>query len=412
MFAKAGLNVRTKFNQEQKFILWVLALINLVNYIDRQVIFPLFHNIKLAFHVSDSQLGLLGTVFMLVYSLTSVPLGVLADKYSRKVVIAGGIAFWSVATFASGLAGGFNALLGIRSAVGIGEASYGPAATAVISDNFPQEARARAQGFFSVGMLVGGTLGAMIGGIIAYHYNWRYAFFIVSIPGLMLALLATKIIERKKEHEEPKIALIELLSNRALLWVIISGVFSSFAVGGYVSWGVEFIRRYKHYNLQQASIILGITFMVAGVLGVMIGSYIADHMQKRMLAGRAFTVGMSLVLAAPLMFLGIRSHYSGPLFLFYFFMGTFLLSVYFAPAVAVIHDVVPKHMRATSYAFYLLVVHLLGDTPSPAVVGRLSDMYNLRFGLELMSVFIFLGGLAFFISGYYIETGKSKIYTE
>lgn len=400
-----------KLSKEQKFILWVLALINFFNYIDRQVIFPLFHNIQVAFHVSDAALGFLGTVFMLVHSLTSVPLGVLADKYSRKAIIAGGVAFWSVATFASGLAGSFRALLGIRSAVGVGEASYAPAATAMISDNFPQGVRAQAQGFFSVGMFAGGTVGAMIGGIIAYQHNWRYAFFIVAIPGIILALLATKIVEKKKDHDQPKIVLIDLLTNRALFWVLVSGVFSSFAVGAYVSWGIEFIRRYKHYNLEQASIILGLTMLAAGLLGVFLGSYIADYMQRRMVSGRAFTIGMALVLAAPLMFLGVSRH-AGPLFLFYLFAGTVLLSVYQAPAVAVIHDVVPKHMRATSYAFYLLVVHLLGDTPSPAVVGKLSDMYSLRFGLELMTVFVFLGGLAFFISGYYIETGKSKIYTD
>src|SRR5258708_4774272 len=258
-----------KITSNQKFMLWVLAVINFFNYIDREVIFPLFHNLKLEFHVTDTQLGLLGTAFMLVHSLASVPLGIVADKYSRKILIAGGVAFWSVASFASGLAGSFKALLGIRSLVGIGEASYAPAATAMISDNFPVEARAQAQSYFNVGMFVGGTMGAMIGGIIAYHYNWRYAFFLVSIPGFVLAFLSGKLLDRKKSHQETKISFVELFINPTFIWILISGTLATFAVGAYISWGVEFIRRYTSYNLDQPSIILGSTLMVAGVLGVL-----------------------------------------------------------------------------------------------------------------------------------------------
>ncbi|MDB4940309.1 MAG: hypothetical protein JWO40_734 [Candidatus Doudnabacteria bacterium] len=407
--------------RDQKFILWVLAFINFFNYIDRQVIFPLFHSIQNEFHVTDTQLGLLGTVFMLVHSLASVPLGLLADKYSRKKLIASGVTFWSITSFLSGLAPNFSALLGIRSMVGIGEASYAPAATAMISDNFPSENRAEAQGYFNIGMFVGGTLGAMIGGIIAYHFSWRYAFFLVSIPGFFLAWLSTKLKEKIVVHEEETIPLWQLFKNPAFVWIIISGTLVTFAVGAYVSWGVEFVRRYKGYNLQQASIILGVTMMLAGVIGVFLGSYIADYLQRSIAWGRSLTIAFSLILAAPLMYFGVHDDHSKFLFLFLFFSGTVLLSFYHGPATAVIHDVVPKHMRASAFAVYVLIIHLLGDTPAPAVVGKISDLTNsplfgshagLRFGLELVTGLVFLSGLSFLVVSSIIQKGKIKIYTD
>jgi MFS family permease len=418
------LDMLRNLKSSQKYILLVLTLVNFFNYIDRQVIFPLFHSIQLDFHVTDAQLGLLGTVFMLVHSLSSVPLGILADKTSRKALIAGGVGFWSIASFASGLMPNFNALLGVRSLVGIGEASYAPAATAMISDNFPSEARAQAQGFFNVGMFVGGTLGAMIGGIIAYHFSWRLAFFWVSIPGFVLAWLCSDLRDKRDARpivQKERISIWKLLKNPAFAWVLISGTFVTFAVGAYISWGVEFVRRYKGYNLQQASIILGITMMVAGVLGVFLGSYIADYLQKKMAWGRALTIAVSQLIAAPLMYFGVHDDHSKFLFLFLFFTGTVFLSFYHGPATAVIHDIVPKHMRATAFATYVLVIHLLGDTPAPAVIGKISDLTNiphlgshagLRFGLELVTGLVFLSGLTSLMVSRSIQKGRAVIYND
>src|SRR3989344_3434248 len=183
-----------KLTKEQKTILIVLTLINFFNYVDRQLIFPLFDSIKQEFGVSDFQLGLLGTLFMLVHSLASVPLGMLADRYSRKTVIAIGVGFWSAVTFFSGLVTSFRQLVFLRSLVGIGEASYAPAATAIISDTFPAGFRARAQGIYNIGMFTGGTLGAMLAGtLIFYFHSWRAVFFIVAVPGLVLAYAATRV---------------------------------------------------------------------------------------------------------------------------------------------------------------------------------------------------------------------------
>jgi len=402
-----------KLSRDQKTLLIVLTLINLVNYVDRQVVFPLFGLIKEDFHTTDFELGLLATAFMLVHSIASLPFGIAADKYSRKGIIAAGVVFWSFTSFASGLVSSFKGLLGIRSLVGIGEAAYAPAATAMISDNIPAAYRARAQGLFNSGVFIGGTIGAMLGGVIAYYaHDWRAAFFIVSIPGLLLAWLVTQIKDVDRHHSPEQMHYSQLLKNPAFVWILIGGWFSTFASGAFVAWGVQFVTRYKGYNLRDTSIILGLTLMAAGLIGVFCGSWVADHLQKKYTWGRSITLAVSQILAAPIMYLGLSSRGTGSIFFLYFALGTALLAFYYGPVTAVMHDVVPKYLRATAFALYVFIIHILGDTLAPAVVGRISDRFNLRVGLEWCTVSVLLSGIAFLVVNEIIRLKKVELVTE
>jgi MFS family permease len=383
-------------SKDQRVILWVLTLINLLNYLDRQVIFPLFGLLKADFGLTDFHLGILGTSFLLIESLAAFPLGVLADRISRKAIISAGVTLWSFASFASGLATSFGALLGIRAFVGIGEASYAPAAVSMITDNFPAETNARVQGIFNVGMLIGGTSGAMIGGMIAYYFNnWRIAFFIVSIPGFILAYIATKIIDKRVVHNETKVPVWSLFKNKAFLWLTLSGTFAAFASGAFIIWGVEFISRYKDYNIRDAALILGGGMMIACITGVILGSYLADTLHKKYAWGRGIVVALSLIIAAPLMYSGLLDSSRGTLFLFYFCTGAVFLSVYLGPVTAILHDIVPKQFRATAFGIYALIIHLVGEATAPAIIGIISDHYGLRAGLEFATLFVFIGGICF-----------------
>ncbi len=382
-------------SRDQKTMLLILTLINLLNYLDRQVLFPLFGHIKAEFNLTDYHLGILATVFIVIHSIAIFPLGILADRMSRKVLISVGVAFWSVASFASGLATSFKSLLGIRSLVGIGEASYSPAAVSIITDNFPDEHNSQVQGIFNIGMLIGGTTGAILGGMVAFYTdNWRLAFFIASIPGFLLAYYALKMKDHRLKHDEPKVPLHTLLKNKAYLWIIISGTFVSFASGAFITWGVEFINRYKDYNLRDAALILGFGMMFASVVGVLLGSYFADQLQKKYPWGRSAIVAISLILSAPLMYFGLEdgSRFS---FLFFFIMGAIFLSVYLGPVTAVLHDIVPKQFRASAYGAYVFFVHLVGEAFAPAIIGKISDFYNLRIGLEFATFFVFFAGVCF-----------------
>ena len=381
--------------RDQRYMLLVLTLINLLNYLDRQVVFPLFGHLKADFNLTDFHLGVLGTVFLLVQSLATFPLGLLADRVSRRLIVGIGVAFWSFATFASGLAQSFAQLLGIRSLVGIGEASYAPAAVSMITDNFPEESNAQVQGIFNIGMLIGGTAGGIVGGLVAYYFNdWRLAFFIVSIPGFIFAYLAFKIKDTRVEHNEPKVPLRSLLKNQAYMWIIASGTLVAFASGAFITWGIEFIERYKGYNIRDAALILGFGMMAVSVVGVLVGSYIADKLHKKYTWGRSIIVAVSLIISAPLMFLGLLDT-TNAIFLFFFFTGATFLSVYLGPVTAVLHDIVPKQFRASAFGAYVLFIHLVGEAIAPAIIGTLSDHYGLRAGLQFATLFVLLGGICF-----------------
>lgn len=385
-----------QLSREQKIMLGTLALINFFNYVDRQVIFPLFGSIKKEFLVSDFQLGLLGAAFMFTHSLASVPLGILADRYSRKAIISFGVGFWSLMTFFSGLAANFKSLLIARSAVGLGESSYGPAATAMISDNVPQSLRARSLGWFNMGMFVGGTFGAMLGGMVAFYAdNWRAAFFVVALPGLFLALWSLKLKDNRVHHQNFKPQIWLLFKNPAYVWILVSGCLVTFAAGAFISWGIEYVVRFKGYSLRDASLILGSTLMAAGSVGVLAGSALADWAQSKFVFGRSLVVSLALILAGPLMLLGFAGGERGVWFFVFFFFGTMFLCFYHSPSTAVMHDIVPKHWRASAFGFYVLIIHLFGDTPAPAVVGKISDRVGLKTSLAWCTLLVFLSGLAF-----------------
>jgi MFS family permease len=177
---------------------WALALlasINLLNYLDRNIIFALFEPIKRDLGLTDTQLGWLGSAYILVFSVAALPFGVISDVKSRKNVIAGGVTLWSAFTFMSGLVRNFGQLFLCRAAVGIGEAAYGPAATSMTADYFPGKDRAIAMGILSAGIPVGGVLGLLLGGWLESIYGWRVAFMAVGVPGFAMAMLVSRLVD-------------------------------------------------------------------------------------------------------------------------------------------------------------------------------------------------------------------------
>lgn len=175
------------------YALGLLAFINLLNYLDRNVIFALFEPIKRDLHLSDSQLGWLGSAYILVFSIAALPFGLLSDLRSRRAVIAWGVGIWSAFTVFSGMVRSFWQLFTCRAAVGIGEAAYGPASSSMVADFFPGRSRAIAMGILTAGVSLGGVLGIYLGGTIEGAYGWRIAFMAVGVPGFICALLAARL---------------------------------------------------------------------------------------------------------------------------------------------------------------------------------------------------------------------------
>ena len=185
------------------YVLGLLALVNLLNYLDRNVVYAVFEPIKRDLNLTDAQLGWLGSAYIIVLSLAALPLGVIGDLRSRRSVITWGVTVWSLATAAGGLVHRFWQLFTCRALVGFGEAGYGPASQAIIAQYFKGKQRAFAIGVYSVGMALGGVLGIWLGGIIAEQYGWRSAFIWMGVPGLMLALLASRLRELDRRPPPP-----------------------------------------------------------------------------------------------------------------------------------------------------------------------------------------------------------------
>jgi MFS family permease len=383
------------FNAKQWRVLLILMLVNFVNYVDRQIVFSLFPSIRHDFGLSYVQLGYLAMAFTVVLSLASFPLGMLADRISRRAVISAGVLFWSGATFFSGLAGSFRALLMARGMVGIGEAAYTPAGAAMISASFPREVRARVQGAFDAGMFIGGATGIALGGVMAAAFGWRYAFFLVGLPGVVLGLTALRLPKSVGSVAKESMPVRELLRVPAFLALLVSGWFSSFAGYAYVAWGPELVQDYKGFSAGQAGLALGLTIVLGGTLGIATGAYLSDSLAKRRIWGRAAIVPIGFVLGAPAIYFSLHS--SGKFyFLLFFGMGAFFLSWYHGPLTATIHDLVPPRGHATALGFYYLFVNLLSMAIAPVVIGKLADRYNLITALHVPIVAQLLGA-AFFV---------------
>jgi len=371
-----------RFSGWQWKVLIILTLINFLNYFDRLIVFPMFPLLKEEFGVTDFRLGLLGSVFIIVHSLAVLPFGYWSDRGSRQKIMAFGVALWSAATALSGLSATFRMVLFGRALVGVGEGAYSPAGTAMISDSFPRSFRARVQGVFNMGMLMGGVFGLAAGGLLSQWLGWRYAFFLVGLPGFILALSIGRMkIPVTLPAEKPP-SVLSLFKIPAYLMVMAGGMFVVFSSTALITWGPTFANRYHNLNVAQASSWMGGLVLVGSVGGVLVGSYAADTLQTRWVYGRALTIGVTLLLGTPFLFIAVNTD-SLPIFLACLFVGSFLLTCYHGPATAVIHDLTPPRAHSFAFALYAFVIHLFGDAVAPVLVGKVSDVSELRHGLQI-----------------------------
>jgi predicted MFS family arabinose efflux permease len=393
------------FSATQWTVLVILVLINFVNYVDRQIIFSLFPALRAEFHLSHKQLGTLASAFTVILAIASLPLGMLADRVSRRMIISAGVIFWSAATFVSGLANSYYTLLVARGLVGIGEASYTPAGTAVITATFSKQIRARVQGIFDTGMFVGGAAGIVLGGIIAQWLGWRAAFFIVGVPGLILGLSGLKLPEPPKsarQEQEARLPLRDLVRVPAYLMVLASAWFSSFAGYTYVAWGPEFVQEYKGFTPSQSGLSLGVTVLVAGSMGILVGASISDRLAHLWAWGRAAIVPLGFVIAAPLIFMAVHS--AGMFhFILFFGIGTFFLSWYHGPVTATIHDIIPSKGHATAFGLYFLFINLFAMALAPVLIGAIADRAGLVTALHTAIASQLIGGVLFAFVPYLIR---------
>jgi MFS family permease len=373
--------------RRQWFALWVLFGINTMNFYDRMILPVVAEPIRKEWALSDSDLGLLGTAFTLLYAFVGVPFGRLADTRPRKWILSAGCALWSVLTAVSGLAQNFWMLFAARLGVGVGEASCAPAANSLIGDLYPPAQRSRALSLFMLGLPVGMFLSFLISGLVAHAYGWRAAFYVALLPGVGLAALALWLPEPGRGASEGRVAsahrpgspYLVLLGIPTLLWIIISGALHNFNMYAATSFMTVFLARYHALDLKNAAFAAAVIFGASGVVGLLAGGWAADRFGGKRTDGRLLLSAVTLAAAAPCIYLALRQP-GGAVVPFVLLMGAglALVYVYYASVYAAIQDVVEPSLRGTAMALYFFAMYVLGGSLGPLGTGMLSDYFARR----------------------------------
>ena len=394
----------------RRYALGLLLAVNLLNYIDRQVLFAVFPLIKIDLRLSDTALGFLGSAFMLSYLLIAPLFGWLGDHFSRTRLAAGGLVVWSMATALAGFAPGYRTLLGARATVGVGEASFGTVSPGLITDFFPRERRGRVLAWFYVAIPVGSALGYLLGGVLGQRYGWHAAFLLVGVPGLLLAVPIALLRTPPRGGDDAKpwasqgkasTGYAALFRNRSFIYNTLATAAMTFAIGGLAQWIPSFLYRAHSLDVAKANTLFGATTVLAGILGTLAGGWLGDFWQKRSGKGYLLISGLGLLIGAPfavwaILAPGLNSCIAA------IFIAEFFLFLNTGPLNTVIVNVTNPAVRAMAFAVNIFFIHALGDAVSPSILGWLSDQWGLRYALLITPGAMALAGLFCFICGRFV----------
>ncbi|MFI8579985.1 spinster family MFS transporter [Ectopseudomonas khazarica] len=366
-------------------ILFLLFLANLFNFFDRTIPAIIIEPIRLEWGLSDLQLGLIGTAFTIVYALAGVPLGRMADTGARRKIMGWGLAAWSGLTALNGMAWSFWSFLLIRMGVGIGEASYAPAANALIGDLFPAHKRARAMGIFMLGLPLGLLLAFFsIGAMVQAFGSWRAPFLIAALPGLILALFLFFIREPARGAAESmpvssaavQQPLRKVLAIRTFWWLVLAGLAFNFAAYACNAFMVPMLQRYFGLGLQQAAMATGVIVGLTGLVGLTLGGWVADKVHQRWANGRLLFAALSMLVACLCSAWALTAgRIDTALFVAVFSLGWLFSYNFYTCVYTAIQDVIEPRLRATAMALFFAGLYLLGGGLGPLAVGWLSDHY-------------------------------------
>ena len=357
----------------------ILVAINILNFYDRHIPGALAEPIRKEFGLSDTQLGLLGSAFIWVYSLIGLPLGRMADTGSRKKILAGGMAVWSLLTAFAGFATSFPLLLMSRLGVAVGEAAAAPTGTSLIGDLFPPERRARALGLFMLGVPLGGALSYFFSGPIANLFGWRTAMVIAAVPALFLlpALLRIEDPVRggtEKHGSIDKDSVWKVLRMPTFLWIIASGALVNFNMYALATFLPAFLSRVHGLSLRDSGIATGIVYAVGGLCGGLGAGVLADRVIRKRKDGRMLLAAALTLISAPAAWFGIMLPVGTIAVTIALLMLAYAaLNAYYACVYSSIQDIVAPSVRATTMAIYFMAMYLCGASFGPLITGNLSD---------------------------------------
>ncbi len=386
----------------------LLTALNLLNYIDRSVLFAVQELIKVEFPRSDASFGLLTTVFFIFYMFAAPFMGPLSVRFSRKSVIIAGAIVWSVATLLTAVTKNFNELLIRHTIVGIGEASFVILSPTFIADMFPEDKRGRVMGIFYLAIPVGSALGYLLGGVMGPRYGWRAPFYVGAAPGLLLAFLMFLIPEpRLGQFDAPDLVpehivlgdtskkglisvaiylgkilrrvfdtLKSLARNPAFVTASLGMAMMTFALGGLQVWMPTFLHRARGFSVLDANLLFGTSVLLNGLLASPAGGWISDRVLLRTRSAHYLVSAVTLGVGIPAMCVALFA--TGKPMVIGIYVAEFLLLLNTGPLNAAVINSVGPHVRASALAANIFLFHLLGDVPSAYLIGYVSDKYSLQ----------------------------------
>jgi MFS family permease len=388
-----------------RYALGLLVVVYVFNFIDRSILSILLESIKEEFQVSDTFLGLLsGPAFAILYSVVGLPIARWSDRGSRTTIIALAVLVWSGMTAVTGLAANFTHLMLARVGVGIGEAGCSPPAHSLISDYFPLSRRATALSIYSLGIPIGGGIGFLVGGWLDEMFDWRTAFIVVGLPGVLLAAIVKLTLKEPERggYDDPAQAKVPQPSVSEVLGLLgrmksfrhmaIAAALHSFYGYGASAFIAAFFRRSHGMDPGELGTWLATIAFTAGALGTFLGGFLADRFGQNDQRWYMWVPALGTTIYIPFAFL----IYLSPdpyVALMISFPASILGGMYLGPTFAMTQTLVPPSMRATAAAILLFVINMIGLALGPQGVGILSDLLvplfekeSLRYALLIVIV--------------------------
>jgi len=359
----------------------VLLAVNILNIYDRQVLGALAEPMRREFGLSDMQIGALSTLFTLVYAVVGLPLGRLADRASRRRLLAAGVALWGVLTALGGLAATYGLLLASRLGVGVGQAVCAPAGTSWIGDLFPPERRSRALAVFMLGVPLGVALSFAAGGPMGQAFGWRAAMVLAAFPAVVLVpallLLPEPVRGATEKSAAGPLSVAGLLRIPAFLWIVASGALLNFCLYTIATFLPAFLTRFHGLSVARAGLWAGIGCGAAGLAGAFAAGVWGDRRPGA--APRLRAAALASLAAAPAAFAGILLPSGSVAAAVLLLMAAYaLLQTYYGLVYSAIQDLVAPSLRGTAMALYFLAMYLCGGAFGPLLTGHLSDILARR----------------------------------
>jgi MFS family permease len=399
--------------------LFLLLAINLFNYIDRQVLAAVEPDIRASFFSANdvnamTKTGFLGVAFFVTYMVSAPILGVLADRFSRWMIVGAAVILWSLASGGSGLAATFGILFATRVCVGIGEGGYGPAAPTILSDLFPIETRGRIMAIFYTAIPVGSALGYVIGGLIGAHLGWRWAFYLVAPPGLLLGLLCfwqrdPRVAADHVVQESPRRSIrhyLNLFRTRSYLINCIAQTLMTFVTGGLGFWVPAYLR-YRNQSADVGMTIFGLITVVAGLVSTLLGGVIADKLRSRLPGSYFWVSGMGMLIACPIFIVSLYIPF--PAAWVAMFVAIFFLFLNTGPSNTALANVSLPAVRATAFAVNIFVIHAFGDVQAFWLLGFIGGHTNMHVAFLFVSGIILLSGVAWLVGVKYLPVDTAAV---